>query len=325
MSRLVNQRIRVPQKTVVTLTMNPAVDASTTVDQVVPFHKLRCTPAKRDPGGGGINVARVLKRLDQEPVAIFTAGGALGLLLRQLVAREDVKGLPIDIAGDTREDFSAFEKDTGKQFRFVLPGPSLSKREQNACLEALERALPPAQFVVASGSLPPGTPPDFYARVARLAKKTDTKFVLDTAGPALKEGLKEGVYLFKPSLREFRQLVGDDTLEDTRACVKAARAIIEKKGAETVLLSLGERGAIAITRDAAFRADAPEVTAVSTVGAGDSFLGAAVASLAEGKSLQETLRRAVAAGTAALLSSGTDLCQPENIAKLIGKVIVEPV
>ncbi|MBI3678463.1 MAG: 1-phosphofructokinase family hexose kinase [Proteobacteria bacterium] len=313
-----------PARAVVTLTMNPAVDASTTVDQVVPFHKLRCTPARRDAGGGGINVARVLKRLNQDASAIFTAGGALGLLLRQLVAREDVNGIAIDIAGDTREDFSAFEKDTGKQFRFVLPGPSVNESEQAACLSALQRALPAAQFLVASGSLPPGVASDFYARVARAAKKAETKFILDTAGPALKDALKEGAYLIKPSLREFRQLVGGD-VEETGACVKAARALIEKKGAEIVLLSLGERGAIAVSRDAAYRAEAPKVTAVSTVGAGDSFLGAAVASLVEGKSLQETLRHGVAAGTAALLSPGTDLCRPEHIARLIGDVVVEKV
>lgn len=309
---------------IVTLTMNPAVDASTMLDKVVPFHKLRCTPAKRDPGGGGINVARVLQRLGHSATAIFTAGGALGLLLKQLVTQEGVEGRAIDIAGDTREDFSVFEKDTGQQFRFVLPGPSLQPEEQTACLNAVRDAASAAKYIVVSGSLPPGTPDDFYAAVARAIKDTDAKIILDTAGAALKAALEEGVFVVKPSLREFRQLVGGDT-EELPSCVAAARALIARKGAEIVLLTLGERGAIAVSRDAAWRADAPNVVAASTVGAGDSFLGAMVASLVDGKSLPEALRSGVATGTAALLSPGTDLARPAQIARLIGQVPVEKI
>ncbi|EER58430.1 6-phosphofructokinase, partial [Acidovorax delafieldii 2AN] len=127
----------------ITLTLNPALDLATTTARVEPTHKLRCSPAQRFAGGGGINVARVLHRLGSNVQAWALAGGAAGAQMRQLLADEGVSTVLQPIAGDTRENFSVVETATGQEFRFVLPGPALQAAEWQACLDALA-ALTPA-------------------------------------------------------------------------------------------------------------------------------------------------------------------------------------
>src|SRR5262249_21220930 len=149
------------------------------------------------------------------------------------------------------------------------------------------------KFMVASGSLPPEVPMDFYARVAKIARRNGAKFVLDTSGAALEAALEEGVYLLKPNLRELTEFVGADVASD-RAVVEASRRLIARYSIEVVVTSLGEEGALLVTRDKTLRADAPRVRVLSGVGAGDSFLGAMVSRLATGNSLEDAFRHATA-------------------------------
>ncbi len=239
----------------------------------------------------------------------------MGQLLERLVRAEAVGFLAIPVSGDTREDITVDEHATGAQYRFVLPGPTISPQESTACLEAISEILSPSDYLVASGSLPPGVSASFYTEVARMAAAKDSKFVLDSSGPGLKAALGSGVHMIKPSLREFIELV-EAPLADEAAYIAAARGIIASGGTELVALTLGEKGALLIGADFALSAAAPGVTPVSTVGAGDSFLGALVFSLAHGKAPRESLRQAVAAGTAALLSPGTDLCHAAEVERL---------
>ena len=307
---------------VATVTANPAIDVSTSVDQVLPFHKLRCSPEKRHPGGGGINIARVLHRWNTDVTAIFPAGGITGELLKQLVDREGIRRCVIDVAGDTREDITIFETGNGNQFRFVFPGAALTERELQACCDALSSVTPRPTMVATSGSLPPGAPADFFARVLKVAKGLGAKTVIDSSGAALIQALEQGVYLAKPNLRELSQLVGRP-LEHEAEWLDAARGLVTAGKVEIVTLTLGERGALAVTRDGAWRAHAPSVHVVSTVGAGDSFLGAMILRLSQGADVSESLRYAVAAGTAALLAPGTELAQPADTDQLLARVQVE--
>lgn len=307
---------------IVTITMNPAIDVSTSVEQVEPVRKLRCGPARRDPGGGGINVARVVQRLGGDVLAIYPAGGPIGTLLAQRLAAEHLPSLAIEIAGDTREDFTVVETATGAEFRFVLPGPRLGSAEWRACLEAVTRA--DARFVVASGSLPEGAPRDFHAQLAERTRKAGRRFVLDCSGPALEAALEAGVWLVKPNLRELQELTGQ-ALDDEPARLAAARAIIGRGGAEIVALTMGERGALLVTADRAWRTPALPIRRVSSVGAGDSFVGGMVWALASGLDLQDALRHGLAAGSAALLSSGTELCRPAEVRRLLPRVEIEAV
>ncbi len=307
---------------IVTLTPNPAIDISTSVDEIVPVRKLRCAEARRDPGGGGINVARVVRRLGGVVSAIYPAGGATGELLRLLVEREGIQSAVIPVAEEIREDFTVLEQKSSKQYRFVLPGAALSETEWRACVDVLEAMDTVPPYIVCSGSLPPGVPDGFYARVARLAKARGSKLILDTSGKPLVSALREGVYVLKPNLRELQELA-NVPLADEQSWLAAGRRLIEAGNAEIIALTLAERGALLMTRDGALRANVPDVKVVSTVGAGDSFVGGLVWALACGHSTVEAFQWGVAAGTAAVLNPGTELCRADDVVRLFEQV--EPV
>jgi 6-phosphofructokinase 2 len=310
---------RILSARIVTLTINPAVDVSTTVRGVTPIHKLRCGTARRDPGGGGINVARVVKRFGADVLPIYPVGGPIGQLLHHLVEQEGVRSLTIPIRQDTREDFTVLDETTGEQYRFVLPGPYLSEGEWRACLDAVTSLGGSSGFVVASGSLPPGVPEDFYGRLGEALRDSGKRIIVDASGPALKGALNAGVYLVKPSLREMRELVGA-SLESEDDCIAASRSLVDAGRAEVVALTLGHYGALLITRDVVLRANALPIKPVSTVGAGDSFLGAMVARLAADHGIEDAFRHGVAAGSAAVLAPGTELCRVNDVKRLLDAV-----
>jgi len=309
---------------ILTVTMNPALDVSTSTEKVMDTHKLRCTAAILHPGGGGINVARVLHRLGGDGLALYPAGGANGQRLQQLIDQEQVRSHCIAIAGETRESFSVHEQSSGRDFRFVLPGPELAPGEWQACLRHVADLQAPPAYLVASGSLPPGVPADFHARLARLARQRGSRLVLDSSGPPLAAALAEGVYLVKPSLRELRELTGHplNTEQDWHA---AALQIIRAGQAQVVALSLGEDGALLVTADRALRARSLPVQVASSIGAGDSFVGGLLWALNRRESLEQSFRHGMAAGAAALLAPGTALCQAADVERLHREVAVRPV
>jgi 6-phosphofructokinase 2 len=309
---------------VVTVTVNPALDLSTTVERVQPVHKLRCAGLRRDPGGGGINVARVVHRLGGEVTALYTAGGAIGQLLRRMVAAEGIADVVVPIAAETRENFTVHENATGQQFRFVVVGPELSGAEWEACFDTVAALAPFPDYLVASGSLPPGVPTSFFGELARLARERGARFLLDSSGAPLREALAEGVFLVKPSLTELSGLVGhalETPAEWEPACVR----LVADGQAHAVALTLGDRGATLVTEGAIWRAAALPISPVSIVGAGDSFLGGMIHALAVGEPLEVALEWAMAAGAAALLSAGTELCRAADVARLRPLVRIEQV
>ncbi len=309
---------------ILTLTLNPTIDVSTSVAHLEPVHKLRCGPALRQPGGGGINVARVVRRLGSDVVALYPAGGLIGALLRKLTDAEGVQSHTVVIAEETREDFTVYEEAGAQQFRFVLPGPRLSEPEWRACLETISSFDSPLSFIVASGSLPPGVPPDFFGVLAEVAKAKGAKLVVDSTKPVLQEALKKGVHLIKPNLREMRDLMGEP-LASRAERIDACRRLVASGGAEFVALTVAEGGALLVGREETWFAEGLPVTLVSAVGAGDSFLGAFVWALSSGHAHRDALRHAIAAGSAALLTPATDLCRKEDVERLLPQVKVEAV
>ena len=300
---------------IVTLTLNPAVDVATSIDHVSDTHKLRCGPARRDPGGGGINVARVLQRLGCDCHALYLAGGAIGQMLRQLLASERVSNTGVEIAGETRENFSVHESLSGREFRFVLPGPKVTADELQCCLDQLN-ALPVApRYLVLSGSLPLGAEVDTYAQITSAVDPDVTRVVLDTSGPALASALDAGVYLVKPSLSELRALTGQ-ALSDEREWRAVAQEIVDSGRAQMVALTLGENGALLVSAERTLRAPALPVRVSSVIGAGDSFVAGMVWALNRNADLDEVFQYALAAATAALLSAGTGLCQHADVERI---------
>lgn len=297
----------------VTFTPNPALDVSTAVDRLVDAHKLRCDAPLQHPGGGGINVARVLHRLGGQVLALYPCGGATGARLHALLQAEGVPDLPLAMAGETRESFTVHEREGGREYRFVLPGPTLSPAEWTTALASLT-PLSPA-WLVASGSLPPGIADDGHAQIARIARQIGARMVVDSSGPALAAALQEGVWLVKPSQRELAELTGMplDTSAQQR---QAARLLIERGQAHMVALSLGGDGAMLVTTDACLLADALSVPVAGSVGAGDSFLAGLVWALDAQADPAQALATAMAAGAAAVMTPGTALCQPQDVARL---------
>jgi 6-phosphofructokinase 2 len=211
------------------------------------------------------------------------------------------------------------ERASGREFRFVLSGPQLADAEWQACLDSVTAMEEPPAYVVASGSLPPGAPADFYARLARLVRARGSRLVLDASGEALAAALEEGVYLVKPNLRELRELTGQP-LEDEQAWESATRDVVASGRAQVVALSLGHRGALLAANGVRLRAPALSVKIASPVGAGDSFLAAMVWRLASGAGFEDAFRYGVAGGTAALLAPGTSLAHKDDVERLAGHV-----
>jgi 6-phosphofructokinase 2 len=306
---------------IVTLTMNPALDITTNAPQVRSTDKIRCGPACYDAGGGGINVARFAHALGASVSAVFPAGGPTGGLITDLMSQAGVPCHRILIAESTRESFTVNDERSGQQYRFVLPGPNVTFAEQTQCLDELRDAARSAEFVVASGSLPPGAPADFYQRVADICRELGVLLVLDTSGGGLRH-ITSGVFLLKPSVRELRECCGR-ALATEWDQLNAAHQLIGAGVAQAVLLSLGSEGALLATPHHTQRFPAIPVHAVSGVGAGDAMVAAAVVGLTRGWPLSKSVRFGIAAGAAKLTTPGTETCTCNEIERLF-ELAVEP-
>lgn len=305
-------------KPIVTLTLNPSLDASSFTESIYPLHKIRTTEERYHPGGGGINVARVLLELGGSARALYLAGGPTGRVLDDLLALAGVPAERVSIAGYTRVAHTVFERSSEQEYRFVPDGPQIGPDEWERCLDALGRL--DFDYVVASGSLPRGLPAGAYHRVIAIAALKGARVVLDTSGPVLQATLGKGVYLVKPSRGELETLVGS-SLPDIAAQTRAARDLIQAGQAEIVAVTSGGEGALIVSRDEAWDIAAPPVSARSAVGAGDSFLAALTLALVQGRPLRAALAYGVASGTAAVLSPGAELCQAEDVERLYTELL----
>lgn len=305
-----------------TLTVNPSVDVSASVDRVVPEDKLRCDEPRYDPGGGGINVARVVNVLGGRSLAVWASGGMTGAFLGSLIEARGVEHVPVGVAGTTRQNVIVYEKATGLQYRFGMPGMPLSREEQLACGVAVGERAAESRTVVLSGSLPPDTPVNFYRRIIdRLPPGTRT--LVDTSGAALREAIGPGVLLIKPNRREMSLLTGC-RIESEPALADAARGLVRDGAAEIVVVSLGGEGIIYAAADGGEMLRCPDVPIRSKVGAGDSMVGGIAYALARGEDIRRAVRLGLAAGTAAVMSAGTDLCRREDAERLYTEITGSP-
>jgi len=300
-------------KSIYTLTLSPAIDKSATVDHVMAEHKLRCTQPTFEPGGGGINVSRAIKKLGGESVAIYPKGGPTGDLLQQLLDKEGIVQHTVKCNNWIRENFTVVETSGNRQFRFGFPGAPLAEAEWKKCLEDIEKHT--IDYMVVSGSTPPGVPLEFYGQLAKITKKKGCKLILDTSGEALKKAMEDGIYLLKPNLKELSDLAGKELI-DIAQQEKAAMDIIEKGKIEILAVSLGAFGAMIASKEGVTHVAAPSVAKRSTVGAGDSMVAGIVLSLSKGWTKEDALKYGVACGTAATMNPGTELCKLEDVEKL---------
>ncbi|MCB0534154.1 MAG: 1-phosphofructokinase family hexose kinase [Lewinellaceae bacterium] len=298
---------------IVTLTLNPALDKSTSIDRLVPEQKLRCTATQFDAGGGGINVSKGIRKLGGTSTAVFPVAGNNGRRLLDILSTAGVETQTLEMTGETRENLSVTEISTGLQYRFTMPGLELDEAQADKCLDLVRQLRP--DILIASGSLPPGLPVTYYEKVATFSKSINAKFVLDTSGAALQAAADEGLYLLKPNLAELSALAGVPELEINQVD-DAALDIIHQGKCDVVVVSLGAQGALLVTRDGFEHIPAPTIKKRSTVGAGDSMVAGMIWALGEGKSLREMAQIGVACGTAATLNPGTELFKPEDVWRL---------
>ncbi|HFZ8157822.1 TPA: 6-phosphofructokinase II [Salmonella enterica subsp. enterica serovar Zanzibar] len=279
-----------------TLTLAPSLDSATITPQIYPEGKLRCSAPVFEPGGGGINVARAIAHLGGTATAIFPAGGATGEHLVALLADENVPVSTVDAKDWTRQNLHVHVESSGEQYRFVMPGATLDDDEFRQ-LEEQVLEIESGAILVISGSLPPGV------KVEKLTQ-------LISAALALGD-----IELVKPNLKELSALVNRDLTQpdDVR---KAAQELVQSGKARRVVVSLGPQGALGIDSENCIQVVPPPVKSQSTVGAGDSMVGAMTLKLAQDASLEEMVRFGVAAGSAATLNQGTRLCSRDDTQKI---------
>jgi len=309
-------------QSILTITFSPCIDKSFSVPELLAEKKLRSSIPKTEPGGGGINVARVLTRLGANAIALYPSGGYTGQALDELIAKEQILAIPVKTKNETRENLIVLEKSTNRQFRFTMPATSLTVKEVVRILERIER-LKKLDFIVVSGSLPPGITPQLFSRINIVARKKKARLIVDTSGEMLKHAVDQGVYLIKPNVFELACLSGKESLSaDEIVC--EARRIIKTKKCKIIVVSMGAGGAMLVTKDKEILIIPPTVEIKSTVGAGDSMVAGIVFALSRDKNIETAVQYGVACGTATTLNSGTELCHVDDVERLFKQICFSP-
>jgi len=304
---------------ILTVTLNPALDLTTSVDRLEADLKLRCAAPTSDPGGGGANVSRAIRELGGRTCAFILAGGPTGRRYAELLRDEGVEVIVRPCAGDTRTTFQVRERETGRLYRFVLPGPDASGEEAGvfaALSEAIETHRP--EFLVASGSLPPGVSVGFYKDLSILARDRGVRFILDCTGPALKAALQGRPFLVRANRNEAMALAGLADL-DASAALALARRLTVEAAVPASAFTLGADGAVVWRDGRAWRITPPRVETVSLAGAGDSFVAGLTLALARGWSMDGAGRLAAAAAASAATTPATRLCRRDQTEALFAE------
>nr|WP_314074476.1 1-phosphofructokinase family hexose kinase [uncultured Roseococcus sp.] len=308
-------------KRIVTLTVNPTIDIAANAEEIRPIRKTRTHGERLHPGGGGINVARVVQELGGDAMAFYLSGGAIGPVLESLVEAKGIQHRRLPVGGETRISFTVHEEISGREYRFVPEGPEVTEAEWRAAIAAIEAC--DADYVVASGSLARTMPVDFYAQVGAAAQRKGARFVLDTSGPALEAAIRAGgVFLAKPSLGEFEALTRR-RLGNPEDLAEAAAEFVKSGRVEHLAVTLGRDGALLASDGEVLRHAALPVTAVSAVGAGDSFIAAMTWAFSEGESARDAFVWGMAAGAAAVLTLGTELSRRADVERLRSEMLAE--
>jgi 6-phosphofructokinase 2 len=298
---------------ILTVTLNPCIDKSSTVKKLRPESKLRCTEIVNEPGGGGINVSKALKKLGAASVALFPAGGNNGNMLCSLLDAEGIAFHAVDTKVETRENWIVNESGDNNQYRFTFPGRAVEETTIHTLVEHIRTFSP--SYVIASGSLPPGLPDYFYGLIVKNATAVGARCIVDTSGTALEALKGKGAYLIKPNIGELCKLLQVPTLAHEEVS-DAAQQIITDGYAQIVAVSMGPEGAWLISKNEKHFAPAPPVEKRSTVGAGDSMVAGITFMLQQNKSLQQAIAFGVSCGSAATMNEGTQLFKKEDAERL---------
>lgn len=298
---------------ILSVALNPAIDISSDAEKVRHTRKTRTQNQRQDAGGGGINVARVIVELGGTCELVYLSGGPTGTLLESMLASLGIRQHVLKIHDPVRVAYNVRDLSTNLEYRFVPEGPLVSEAELAPVFDIVKDTK--AEYVVASGSLPRGVAENTYARIADIVAGYGGRLVLDTSGEALRATLScARAYLVKPSLGELQSFLGRQLHRDSVG--PAAQKMVHDGIADLIAVTLGGDGAVLASSDEIIYVPAIEVPVRSAVGAGDSFVAAMTLKLAEGRPPAEAFRFALAAGAAAVMTSGTDMCRKEDVMKL---------
>jgi 1-phosphofructokinase family hexose kinase len=306
---------------IVTVTLNPAIDQTLVLDRFVAGDTLRVRSSRFDPGGKGINVSRVVRELGGESVAMGFAPGGLGRYIEQTLKSEGIECDFVHTKGETRTNITIVDETRHMQTILSDPGPETDERMVEQLLSKLRKRLKANDWLVVAGSIPPPLSPDIYAEMIAMARERWAHTVLDADGPALVAGVAAKPEIVKGNRRELERLLGRH-LDDEGSTLEAAH-ILREMTIRTAVVTRGREGAVAESDEGSWRSLAPRVRAVSAVGSGDAFLAGVVHSLSRGGSMEDALRLGVAAGTAAVLTPGTELCHRREVDVLKPRVRVQ--
>jgi 6-phosphofructokinase 2 len=306
---------------IATVTLNPSLDQHITVDGLVVDGTNRWSRLHRYAGGKGIDVSRAVHEMGGRTTAYGFIGGTIGRAVEILLDEEGVAFSFTPIQGETRTNFIITDSKSSRQTRIDAPGPHISKNEFERFRRKMMRIRPSPDLIVAGGSVPPGIPSDVYYTMILEAKTFGVRTILDSDGQWLAEGIKAKPYLIKPNVRETEELLNRQ-LPTEEAIVKAGLEVV-KMGVEIVVISRGQDGIIAATKKEILKAVPPPVKVKSAVGAGDCSIAGLALKLAHEEPLAEACRLAVAMGTAAVLTPGTELAHKEDVERLLPQIQVE--
>lgn len=307
---------------ILTVTLNPALDISTSVAKVVPEDKLRCAEPVYEPGGGGTNVARAVHLLGGHARAFVAVGGFRGEQFIELLKEDGIEPVCFRTHGETRLSLAVTDCSDANQYRFVMPGPRWGPETAHRALEAIGAAMPGDGLVVLSGSQPPGVPAHFPTQLAAMVEEKGARLILDTSGPPLHALMEVGSarqHVLRLDRRESEALAGR-ALSGVEDFAGFAQGLVHRGVAETVVLAMGSEGSVLAEDGRRWHAVTPMVRVRSKVGAGDSFVGAFTLSLSRGEALEAALCHGVAAASAAVMSDTTTLCLPGDVEALMGQV-----
>jgi 6-phosphofructokinase 2 len=304
-----------------TITLNPALDhymetAELRVDDANRV-KAECLYA----GGKGIDVSRAIRHLGGDSMALGFIGGHNGQIMINMLKHEGVTPYFTPISQETRRDVIVNNLSRRRQTILNARGPTISKEEWESFLTHLRMLELREAYVVLGGSLPRGVPIEAYGQIIGLVQRRGAKAILDADGACLREGLKAKPFAVKPNLNELRRVTGRD-LKTDHEVLKAATAM-NRAGVKIVMVSLGQKGVLVVSKSECLRAIPPTVTVKSTVGAGDSTVAGFVFMHAGGKHLEECVRYATASGTAATLAPGNQLCRLRDVQRLLPRITIE--
>jgi len=313
----------ISQRKITTVTLNPALDHTLYFAEFQIGQLNRVNKERLDPGGKGINVAKVIKALGHQVAVTGFLGIDNDKVFDAYFRQQQIEDFFIRVSGATRANVKIVDEASGQVTEVNFPGLTCSAEELAKLETTIRQLASPDNLFVLSGSLPPGVSTDIYRQLIALLQQSGCKVFLDASGEALAEGIKAKPYTVKPNLDELSQLTGRELLTESE--VLTAMNEILAAGVEQVVVSLGSRGALVADKASRLRIKPPRVQANSTVGAGDSLVAGLTVGEAQGLPLTDRVRLATAAAAAAVATLGTQPGSLLDVEKLMSQVIIEEI